>query len=127
MEQTLGAWVAPVLMIPGIALLIISTANRYSQIIVHLADHPDHFGLRRQLMGLRCALVALYAGVAVHAVAGLFGGLLYFDLGVSRLLMLILSLVGVGCVIVASVALAIDALRKPMTPKNQRPRDREAA
>lgn len=115
MEQTLGMWVAPVLMIPGLALLVISTANRYSQLLLYSLNNPGASGLRRQLRDLRLALVLLYVGIAVHAVAGLLGGILSYSAEVSQQLMLVLSCVGVACLVGASIALTLDALRAART------------
>ncbi len=114
MEQTLGFWVAPLLMIPGMALLVISTANRYSQLLLHLATNPSDAGLRHQLPLLRCALIALYSGIAVDAVAGLLGGLLTFDVVLAVRIVVVLSCLGVACLIVASVSLIVDASRDPL-------------
>lgn len=120
MEQTLGAWVAPILMIPGMALLVISTGNRFSQLLVHLAKDPEEPRLNRQLRSLRFALLALYTGIAAHALAGLLGGLLYLDVEASRALMLAFSCVGVTCLVIAAILLALEALRDPFTPKDPR-------
>ena len=114
MEQTLGSWVAPLLMIPGMALLAISTANRYSQLLLFLVTHPSDSVLSRQLPLLRFALIALYAGIAVDALGGLLGGLLAFDSAISRMLIIVLSCVGVACLVVASIALIVDASRDPL-------------
>ncbi len=114
MEQALGLWVAPVLMIPGMALLVISTGNRYGQLLVHLAEAGGERNLIKQLQVLRCALLALYVGIALHAVAGLLGGLLFFDHDTSKTLMQVLSCMGVGCLLIASVALTTDVLRNPV-------------
>ncbi len=114
MEDTLGFWVAPLLMIPGMALLVISTANRYSQLLLHLVTNPSDSVLRRQLPLLRGALIALYLGIAVDAMAGLLGGLLIFDVVLARRLVIVLSCLGVACLVAASVALIVDASRDPL-------------
>ena len=114
MPETLGTWVAPLLLVPSMALLVISTATRYSQLLLHLADHPQQGALGKQLWYLRVALIALYSGIGVLAVAALLGGLLVFQPTLSARLMLVLSCVGVACLIVASAALIADAISKPL-------------
>ena len=76
MEQALGPWVAPLLMIPGMALLAISTVNRYAQLLVYAAGNPEDPRLQKQLPLLRYTLVALYTGIGADALAALLGGLL---------------------------------------------------
>jgi hypothetical protein len=73
MEQSLGFWVAPLLLIPGMALLMLSTSARCSQLLLHVATKPEHSRLQRQLPLLRHSLIARYAGIAVNAIAALLG------------------------------------------------------
>ena len=77
-------WVTPLLLLPGVGLLVMSTAARFGQIheeIHHVLTHPDlgrpmtgHLWRRCRLF--RDALVSLYAAVALFAVASLAGGLI---------------------------------------------------
>lgn len=113
MEQTLGSWVAPLLLIPGMALLVISTANRYSQLVLHLAENPQGASLMRELRALRLSLAALYLGIGLLAIAGLLGHALFFDEGLSRALILFLTCLGVTCLVCASAVLTIDLFRGP--------------
>jgi len=108
MEQALGLWVAPLLIMPGMALLVLSTSARYSQLLLHVATHPQQSALKRQLPLLRYSLIALYAGIAVDACAALLGGLFAFNAEFSRLLIIVLSCIGVACLIFAVVCLIID-------------------
>ena len=76
-------WVTPLLLLPGVGLLVMSTAARFGQIheeIHHVLTHPElgrpmsgHLWRRCQLF--RDALVSLYAAVALFAIASLAGGL----------------------------------------------------
>ena len=76
-------WAAPLLLLPGVALLIMSTSARFAQIhseIHRIMDHSEdsessvcHLLYRSKLF--RDALVSLYISVALFAVASLVGGL----------------------------------------------------
>ena len=120
MTEILGAWVAPILMIPGMALLVISTANRYSQLVIHLSNNPHASALVRQLRYLRIALVALYAGIGLLALAGFAAGVLAMLLEVDphriNLLMLVLSCTGIACLIAACAALLLDVMHGTPSP-----------
>lgn len=108
MEQSLGLWITPLLLIPGMALLAISTSGRYTQLLLYVATNPKHLELKRQLPLLRYALIALYVGIAFDAAAALLGHLFASDADLSRLLLLVLSCIGVICLIIAAVCLVID-------------------
>jgi hypothetical protein len=120
MPEILGTWVAPILMIPGMALLAISTANRYSQLVIHLSSNPHADSLVRQLRYLRIALAALYAGIGLLALAGLVAGVLAMvlavDPGTISILMLILSCAGIACLVIACAALLLDVMHTTLPP-----------
>jgi len=68
-------WLTPLLLLPGVALLTMSTTARFGEVqreFHHLLDHPDNHGkilarcLIRKSVFYRNALVCLYAS------AGLF-------------------------------------------------------
>ena len=115
LEQTIGPWVAPLLIIPGMALLTISTGNRFGQLQLHLLANPDSAGLKRQLSSLRRALAALYAGIAIDAAAAFAGGVLTMLLPDSghamRVMIVLATCAGMGLLVYAAVLLAIDARR----------------
>ena len=62
----------------------------------------------RQLPLLRYSLIALYVGIAVDAVAALLGHLLVSDEELARSITIVLSCLGVACLIIAVVCLIID-------------------
>lgn len=75
-------WITPLLMLPGIATLIISTANRYSTLhdeIHRWLDNPQdavsvgQAHLVERAVHFRNALVAQYISVFVFICASLFG------------------------------------------------------
>ena len=80
MEST-GLWAAPLLLIPGVGLLVLSTAARFGQLHEELNRHQGerrsravkHLCQRARL--LHSALVSFYVSIAVLAIASLLGTL----------------------------------------------------
>jgi hypothetical protein len=82
METTI-TWVAPLLMLPGASLLILSTASRYARIHDELHHwegrerrqlaHTVLANLRTRARAFRDALVALYFSVSLFALGGIMG------------------------------------------------------
>ncbi len=86
MEQA-ELWLTPLILLPGVALLIMSTSVRFQQVhdeFHHLLDHPEDSGhiLARQLLQrailFRDALVCLYISVGCFALGSFLGGLVNF-------------------------------------------------
>ncbi|MDJ0840396.1 MAG: DUF2721 domain-containing protein [Acidobacteriota bacterium] len=81
MKQEL--WLAPLLLLPGVALLIMSTSARYGQL--HAEIHRDKISGRAlatlffRAKLFRNALVCLYFSVSAFAVSSLVGGLLTYS------------------------------------------------
>ena len=81
MEST-GLWAAPLLLIPGVGLLVLSTAARFGQLHEELHRHRkerhsraiQHLSRRAHL--LHSALVSFYVSIAVLAFSSLLGSLL---------------------------------------------------
>ncbi|VAW12495.1 hypothetical protein MNBD_BACTEROID05-917 [hydrothermal vent metagenome] len=80
-------WLTPLLLLPGVALLIISTASRFGEIqseFHYLRDHPNSRNeimarhLFRRSKYYRDALVSLYLSVCIFSVGSLLGGLAGF-------------------------------------------------
>ena len=76
-------WVTPLLLLPGVGLLVMSTAARFGQIHEEIHYELTHPELQRPMAGhllqrctlFRNALVSLYVSVAFFAVASLAGGI----------------------------------------------------
>jgi len=76
------SWVTPLLVLPGVGLLVMSTSARFARLHDELHHHIeqmdcdagtlDRLLLRARLF--RSALLALYGAVALLAMAGLSGG-----------------------------------------------------
>ena len=80
---TTEVWLTPIILLPGVALLTVSTAHRFGQIQAEfhrLLDHPDSYAqivarslvIRARLY--RDALASLYASVGLFALGSLLGG-----------------------------------------------------
>ena len=84
--QNAEIWLTPLLLLPGVALLIMSTSTRYAQIhteIHHLLEkRRDDIKvasarlLTKRSTLFRNALVSLYVCVGLLSLAGLLGGLM---------------------------------------------------
>lgn len=107
-------WLTPLISLPGVALLIMSTSARFGLIHTefhHLMDHPEagaqitsrHLVQRAQLF--RNALVSLYFAVGFFALGSLAGGIVGNFKPDMLWLVGGLTLLGIGCVLFASVEL----------------------
>jgi len=108
-------WLMPLLLLPGVGLLLLSTSARFGQLHaeVHqlfedaaLGSMPTirHLLIRARLF--RYALTGLYASAAFLAVSSLFGALA--DLiypAATTWLVLFLATAGIVCLLVATVLL----------------------
>jgi hypothetical protein len=106
-------WVTPLLLLPGVGLLVMSTAARFGQIheeIHHALTHPElarpmanHLWRRCQLF--RDALVSLYVAVAMFAVASLAGGLTQALGGDGAWVIIALTCLGIVAIVYGVVQL----------------------
>lgn len=120
-----GLWVTPLLLLPGVALLVMSTSIRFNRLHdeVHALDETHAHGgdgevvsethlacllLRGRLF--RNALIALYLAVACFALGALVGGLLALWPQHGMVAMLVLSGTGITAVLVAAVLLVRESL-----------------
>lgn len=112
-----GAWLTPLVLLPGVALLVLSTSIRYGQIheeFHHLAAEkaPNKDLAARALIHratiFRNALVGLYASVAALALGSTVGGLA--SLWLEDLLWVIQALTILG--VLALVYSAIQLVRE---------------
>jgi hypothetical protein len=112
-------WLTPLILLPGVALLIMSTATRFWQIheeFHRLMEHPDDHAkiVARQLVRrstlFRDALLCLYTSVGLFSLGSLLGG--FINLWAPHLLWLVggLTLVGITSLVVAAVQLIREAL-----------------
>ena len=107
-------WLTPLILLPGVALLIMSTSLRYGQIhgeIHHLLEHKDHVSKRaashllKRATLFRNALVSLYISVGLFSSAGLLGGLASIWTQRSNSIVTGLTCLGILSLVFASVQL----------------------
>lgn len=115
------SWLAPLLLLPGVALLIVSTAARSGQVHDELhhwlmgergaklsAGVVDHMRQRARLF--RTALICLYLTVCLLALGGMLGLVTGAAPDLSVALIAIFSGVGILTLIAAAVSLARETL-----------------
>lgn len=109
-----GAWLTPLVLLPGVALLVLSTSTRYGQIhqeFHHLlaergSDTDRHAeDLWRRAVLFRNALVALYTSVASLALGSMLGALASLWLAESIWLVQGLTILGVLGLVYGAVEL----------------------
>ena len=112
-------WLTPLILLPGVALLIGSTSARFGQVHTefhHLLDHPDAHAriLSRNLLErcrlFRDALASLYTSVGLFSLGSLLGGVINLWRPGSLWFVGGLIIIGIGCVVFASVQLVRESL-----------------
>ncbi|MCA9071518.1 MAG: DUF2721 domain-containing protein, partial [Planctomycetaceae bacterium] len=112
-------WLTPLVLLPGVALLIVSTSARFGQLhteIHRLFDHPDAHAkiqarslLKRSAL-FRDALVALYASVGLFALGSLLGGVINLWRPESLWVVGGATMIGIGCNVFAAIQLTRESL-----------------
>ena len=115
-----ASWLTPLLLLPGVAILIASTATRASEVhaeihrILHETSAAAKACAQHELQRARYfrnALCSLYVSVGLLTLASLVGGLLLYAWSqVSTIVEIILSIPGVLCALYATLQLAREAL-----------------
>lgn len=116
---TTEVWLTPLILLPGVALLIVSTSARFEQLHSEfhlLLDHPsDHAkilsrNLFRRSRLFRDALASLYVSVALFSLGSLIGAFVHFFWPTAVWIVGGFTLVGTGCVVFAAVQLVRESL-----------------
>jgi len=111
-------WLMPLILLPGIALLILSTSTRYSRIhdeIHHLIDSKGNNQkssgkkLFQRAVLFRNSLILLYFSVVVFAVTAFTGGVMSTLNFHNNLFLILLFLIGIISLIIASIFLMKEA------------------
>jgi len=109
-----GLWLTPLILLPGVALLVLSTSIRYGQIhseFHHLLDDDSDTAktIARHLLArsilFRNALVGLYVSVGFFSIASLIGGVASMFVRDFDLIVVALTFVGILGLVFASVEL----------------------
>ena len=112
-------WLTPLILLPGVALLIVATSHRYVQVhseFHHIIEtHTDAASrsfqnLLKRSGFLRDALVDLYVSVALFSMASLLGGLARLWDKQAFWIVVSLACVGIFSLVYASVQLSREAL-----------------
>ena len=113
-------WLTPLLLVPGVALLVMSTSNRFAHVhseIHDLANHKhekDIGNLARSLdkrsVIFNNALISLYLSITFLALAGLIGGLAVIWMGNIFYVVVGLSCLGILCLVFASLQLIRESM-----------------
>jgi hypothetical protein len=112
------SWATPLLVLPGVGLLLVSTSARYEAIhaeIHQLLDDPSeqaigctlHVVHRARI--LRLAMLSLYVSASLLAASGLIAALTVGFLGAVHWASWVLLVAGVSCVLIAVVTLTREA------------------
>ena len=123
--ESLGLWIQPALLLPGVGLLLMSTTARFGQLEGMVMAERDPQPLQRLskcAQELRMATVSLYVSVCVLALGSLVGGLTVSQPGLSNTVVTISVFVAVGLVVFASFMLILEsgrALRSLPAPHGQ--------
>ena len=112
-------WLTPLIFLPGVALLIMSTSARFWQLheeFHRLLERPDDHAkiVARQLVRrgtlFRDALLCLYMSVGLFSIGSLLGG--FINLWIPNFLWLVggITLFGIAALVFASVQLIRESL-----------------
>lgn len=127
------SWVTPLLVLPGVGLLVMSTSMRFARLHDELhhrieqmdcdARTLDRLLLRARLF--RNALLALYGAVALLAMAGLAGGVEAPTWASSTLLVAgVVSLVVASLLLMRETTISLDVIESETAALERALRDR---
>ena len=104
-------WIAPLLLIPGVALLVLSTSARFGRLHVEITRLQDKGSEKavthhyRRARFMRNALVALYGAVALLATSSLVGTFADFGFESFKAIALMLTCLSVLGLVYAATQL----------------------
>lgn len=114
-----SAWALPLVLLPGVALLIMSTSIRYNHIhseVHHLIEHtrtiPEALAadLHKRARWFRNALVALYSSVGAFTLGSIVGALVDFMNWPADAIVLVFLVIGVGALQYAAILLVRESI-----------------
>ncbi|MBT8400428.1 MAG: DUF2721 domain-containing protein [Rhodothermia bacterium] len=114
----ISLWLTPLILLPGVGMLILSTSSRYNRLHDEVHDVIDHDSHATIPMGqlltrgrlFRNALVALYTCVALFSLASLLG-VVAEEIGAgSEWVVLSLLILGIASLSLAAILLIREAL-----------------
>jgi heme exporter protein D len=116
--ESIALWLIPLILLPGVGLLVMSTSSRYAQVQTEFAGMARESGgsrvevelLRRRSSLCRDTLVSLYASIGLLACAVLTGGLAGVWLRPYAWLAVALTCAAVASLVYAAVQLIRESL-----------------
>lgn len=113
-------WIQPLILLPGVALLIVSTSSRFSQVqteVHHLLmdDFMISLGvlkhLEERIVLFRNSLTSLYISIALFALGSIFG-VMFLPMGqqMSSLVVVVFTGVGIASLLIAVLGLIRESL-----------------
>jgi len=113
-------WLTPLLLVPGVALLVMSTSNRFAQVhseIHNLANRKREKYIEKLSKNLdkrsvifNNALISLYLSVTFLSLAGLIGGIAVIWMGNMFYIVVGLSSLGILCLVFYSLQLIRESM-----------------
>jgi hypothetical protein len=116
---TTEVWLTPLILLPGVALLIVSTSARFEQLHAEfhrLLEHPNTHAqiLSRSLVRrsklFRDALASLYVSVGVFSLGSLVGAFVHFFWPTSLWFVGGFTVIGIGCLVFAAIQLVRESI-----------------
>lgn len=113
------SWLIPLLLLPGVGLLLMSTSLRYGQLHdeIHHVLMGHHtikprllHNLRRRVTLFRNALVGLYLGAACFAIGSITGALVDTLGGEEEWVVIVFSCAGILGLVEATLTLVYEAM-----------------
>ena len=113
-------WLTPLLLVPGVALLVMSTSNRFAHVHSEIHDLTNHKhekdigklarSLDKRSVIFNNALISLYLSITFLALAGLIGGIAVIWMGNIFYIVVGLSCLGILCLVFASLLLIRESM-----------------
>lgn len=120
--------VQPLILLPGVVLLILSTATRFNPVVAslqQLSDQPASSApvmrLRQRLILFRLAFIVLYAAAGLLVAASLVGAILNVASSDITILMVVLTCISFVLVLCALVILCREVTLITIPPKRPGP------
>ncbi|NDJ59824.1 MAG: DUF2721 domain-containing protein [Chloroflexi bacterium] len=113
------SWLMPLLILPGVGLLLMSTSIRYAQIhneIHHLMDGGHRVmeiteaHLRQRAVLFRNALVGLYISAGAFAIGSISGVIIDVLTGDSELIVIAVACVGIASLVFSAIELIRESI-----------------
>jgi len=113
-------WLTSLLLAPGVALLVMSTSNRFAQVYSEIHDLANRKrekdieklakNLDKRSVIFNNALISLYLSVTFLSLAGLIGGIAVIWMGNMFYIVVGLSSLGILCLVFSSLQLIRESM-----------------